>query len=331
MNKILYLIASHTNPEQVVRLVKTIKIGSLDSQILIHHDYSSSYLNIADFEGLSNVRVIENYVPVTWGDFSQVEMELNCINWLMTHSIEFDWLVFLSGQDYPIKPLAEIEQFLEKTRYDGFMEYFSAKEPPKEPTEYGLRWNKNTGVGRFFFHYYKLPSPKIIKSLIFRIGRIINGRQPLITMIADRNGARLGVRCFSTPFTSEFQCYAGSQWYTLSYRCIQYIHDFVQHHPGFVKHYQNTIIPDESFFQTILINNIKLKILNNNKRYIPWTNTSPIVLGIQDFDSLITSDKHFARKFDVNVDAQVLKRLDRYLSTNQEQLCSGSWSQEAKT
>lgn len=315
MTKVLYLIASHTNPEQVVRLVKTIKTGSPESQIVIHHDYSSSHLDSTAFEPMSNVHILEDYVPVVWGDFSMVKMELHCINWLIARSLEFDWLVFLSGQDYPIEPITQIEKSLQETEYDGFMEYFLAEDPPEPPTEYGLRWLKTTGRDRFFYHYYKLPSPAIVKSLVFRLSRIAHQWQSLLRFVIDRNGAHIGIRCFSTPFTSNFQCYAGSQWYTLSYCCIQYIHDFVQRNPAFVEYYQKTIIPDESFFQTILLNEPKLKIFNDNKRYISWTpQSTPDILGVQNFNPLIASNKHFARKFNSQVDAGVLELLDRHLT-----------------
>jgi hypothetical protein len=296
-------------------LVRAIKTGSPESQVVIHHDYSSSNLSSTAFEQMSNVHILEDYVPVVWGDFPMVKMELHCIDWLMTHSVEFDWLIFLSGQDYPIQPLSQIEQFLEKTEYDGFMEYFLAKEPPEEPTEYGLRWLKNTGRDRFFYHYYKLPSLSIVKSVLFRLSCFIHRWQPLIRLVIDRNGAKIGILCFSSPFTTKFQCYAGSQWHALSYRCLQYIHDFVQRNPAFVEYYKRTIIPDESFFQTILLNKPKLKIFNDNKRYVSWTDQStPAILGCADFENMIRSNKHFARKFDVKVDAQVLELLDRHLS-----------------
>ncbi|MBD2130800.1 hypothetical protein NDI39_10495 [Microcoleus sp. ZQ-A2] len=319
MAKVLYLIASHTNPDQVVRLVRAIKSRSPESQILIHHDYSNSHLDLTAFESMSNVTIMEDYVPVLWGDFSMIKMELHCINWLMTHSVEFDWLIFLSGQDYPIHPISQIEQFLEETEYDGFMEYFLAEDPPEKPTEFGLRWLKHTGKDRFFYRYYKLPSPAIVKSVVFRLSRLTHGWQSLVRFVTDRNGAHLGIRAFSSAFTPKFRCYAGSQWHTLSYRCIQYIHDFVQCNPSFVEYYQRTIIPDESFFQTIVLNQPTLKICNDNKRFIAWTpQSTPAILGVQDCDRLIHSNQHFARKFDIKVDAQVLDRLDRHLSGNRE-------------
>lgn len=315
MSKFLYLIASHTKPEQVIRLVKTIQLNSPDSYILIHHDYSSSVLEPSVFRQMDNVHILKNFSPVIWGEFSLVDMELRCIDWLLTHSIQFDWLIFLSGQDYPIQPLSETEKFLSNTEYDGFMEYFLATEPPIESSECGLRWKRDTGLKRFFYHYYKLPNLSNLNRAFFKLGRLINQRQPFLTLLADRNGPKLGVRCASAPFDSTFLCYAGSQWHTLSYRCIQYIHDFVQLNPDFVQHYKKTLIPDESFFQTILLNNNQLKIFNDNKRYICWHESKPSVLRIQDFDRLIASGKQFARKFDLSVDPQIFDRLDQHFNT----------------
>lgn len=312
MSRTLYLIVSHTNPAQVIRLVKTIRLNSPDSYVLIHHDYSSSVLDRSVFQQMDNVHVLEEYIPVTWGQFSLVEMELYCINWVLARAIPFDWLVLLSGQDYPIKPLSEIEQLFKTTEYDGFMEYFPATMPPVEPTEFGLRWKQDTGLKRFFYRHYRLPSNLILNRVFFKLGRIFNKKQSLITVSADRNGSRLGIRCTSTPFSKDFPCYAGSQWHTLSYRCVQYIHGFVQQHPEFVKHYRRTVIPDESFFQTILLNNRDLKIFNNNQRYITWDGSGPALLKVKDFDYLINSDRQFARKFNTERDREILDLLDQY-------------------
>jgi hypothetical protein len=312
MSQILYLIASHTNPDQVLRLVQTIRANSSNAFILIHHDEASSKLDRSAFESMRQVHILDNSISVKWGEFSLVEMELYCINWLFANSIQFDWLIFLSGQDYPIKSFSEIEQFLDTTEYDGFMEYFLATEPYQASTQTRLRWKPDTGFKRFFYRYYKLPLPSSFNSLLFRLGRIINLLQSLITLVVDRHGAKLGVRC-NTPFNNAFQCYAGSQWHTLSYRCVEYIREFVQQNPAIVNHYRCTLIPDESFFQTILLNHSLWNILNHNKRYIDWNGSKPAILTTQDFDRLISSDCHFARKLDLTIDAQLFDRLDQHI------------------
>ena len=317
MSKIVYLIASHNNPSQLLRLVKTIKTESPDAQVLIHHDYSSCYLDSSTFKQLNDVHILENYVSVKWGEFSMVQMELRCIDWLIDNSIEFDWLIFLSGQDYPIKPLAEIEEFLNKTEYDGFVEYYLAKPSQKIQTNPRAKFWR-----RCFYQYYKISSAPNLK-VAHAIGRIINKRQPFVNLQTHKSGVYLGIRSFLTPFDSKFLAYTGSQWHTLSYRCIRYIHDFVDANPAFVKYYQKTLIPDEYFFQTILINNPQINIFNDNKRYIAWDKNCPTILSDQDFDGLIASNQHFARKFDSNVDIQILERLDQYFLANNEKVTAG--------
>jgi hypothetical protein len=310
MSRILYLIASHINPEQVLRLTQTILANSPSAYVLIHHDAAESKLDRSAFSSLNQVHILEHPISVQWGEFSLVEMELYCIDWLLASSIQFDWLVFLSGQDYPIQPIADIEQFLNTTEYDGFMEYFLAIEPPSQPTQAGLHWKNDTGFKRFFYHYYSVPLSTYFKGPLFRLGRFLNSLQSLITLSVNRHSAKLGIRC-KPPFNDTFQCYAGSQWHTLSYRCIQYIHEFVQQNPAIVNHYRRTLIPDESFFQTVLLNHSSLNILNNNKRYIAWSGSKPAVLRTQDFDRLVNSDCHFARKLDLTIDAQLFDRIDQ--------------------
>jgi hypothetical protein len=270
------------------------------------------------FEQINGVYVIKDYVPVQWGHFSWIQAILHCINWSLSQVLEFDWLILLSGQDYPIQPLCKIENFLQETKYDGFMEYFLAEAPPETPTKSGLKWDKCTGRDRFFCQYYRLPSPtpSFLKKILFHLGRMSQW-QSLVRLVVGREGTLIGLKSLSTPFTKSFRCYAGSNWFTLSYSCIRYIHNFVQQNTAFVDYYKNTIIPEESFFHTILINQSEFNISKENMRYIRWhsSNTgSPAILGVQDFEDLRNSNKHFARKFDVKVDSKILDLLDNYMS-----------------
>jgi hypothetical protein len=76
-------------------------------------------------------------------------------------------------------------------------------------------------------------------------------------------------------------------------------------------------VPDELFFQTILMNSsLKERIINDDLRYIAWKDLesgSPAILKLDDFDQMMQSPKLFARKFDMTVDAEVLDLIDRAL------------------
>jgi len=313
MSQLLFLIASHTNPDQVLRLVKTLKSGSSDCQIVIHHDRSKSVLDSAAFAPFKDVHIFENPIVTGWGDFSLVELELRCIDWILKHSIPFDWLILLSGQDYPIQPIQKMEQFLSTTEHDGFVEYFPAFRPSEMTNN---DWHKDIGVERYCYRYYRLPL--FLKWLVYKLYRVVDW-QRLIRVRSGRFGTKLAIRRCFTPFTQDFECYAGSQWHTLSHRCVEYIHEFVQKNPDFVSHYRTTMIPDESFFQTILVNNHSLNICNNNFRYVSWEPPYPATMQASDFESLIHSGKFFARKFDDTVDDRIFDLLDQSFDIDLDQ------------
>jgi hypothetical protein len=87
-------------------------------------------------------------------------------------------------------------------------------------------------------------------------------------------------------------------------------------HPEFVSFFRRVFIPDERFFQTILVNSeLRNRILNDDLRYMRWTadGAGPEVLRVDDFDGLRDTDSLFARKFDQGVDGRVLELIEEQL------------------
>lgn len=111
--------------------------------------------------------------------------------------------------------------------------------------------------------------------------------------------------------------YGGSQWWSLTNESVQYIFKYLADNPNYIKFYSTTSIPDESFFQTILLNSdrYKTKIVNNNLRYIDWTRgpSFPRILEQEDFKRIIDSDAILARKFDSHQSIEILKLIEIYI------------------
>lgn len=303
---IAYVITSHTNHQQVLRLVHALQTGRNTGQIIIHHDAAQTAFDPALLADLPAVHLLENPVAVGWGEFSVVEAELRCLDWLQQNAIDFDWLVLLSGQDYPIQPLSHFEQLLNSATSDGFLEYFPIDQVP--PTQWN--WHDQTGIDRYYYHYHTVPAQ--LRPLFYKLYRVVNW-QPYLRVKAGRFGAKIATRAAQSPFSPNFPCYAGSQWHTLSRRAVNYLMQFIQDQPEVVEHYRHTMIPDESFVQTILLNAPDLQFVNDHLRYISWTPPYPAVFGTADFQTLIQSEKFFARKFDLRQDAQIFDQLDAHL------------------
>ena len=121
------------------------------------------------------------------------------------------------------------------------------------------------------------------------------------------------------PYLRDVTPYIGNQWMILSRKFCEYIcySPEVKRFKGF---YQHTFIPDEGFFQTVIMNtNYKGTIMNDDKRTIVWVPIGTIKLRPKDFISkdaefLLASQGLFARKFDETVDAGILSILESNLS-----------------
>lgn len=148
--KVVYFIQTHKNPAQICRLVQVIKKSSPNSLVLLSHDFSSCDLDLSNLQHFSGIELIKRNRSARRGDDSVLEIYLDAINWLFEHNCQFDWLICLSGQDYPIQPISELEAFLATTEYDGFINYWDvlSEESP---------WSKEAGRKRFFAQYLSLP------------------------------------------------------------------------------------------------------------------------------------------------------------------------------
>lgn len=78
----------------------------------------------------SNAHLLESQ-NVVWGGYSMVETELKGIKELLKTSVEWDFFILLSGQDFPLKPQAFIQDFLSQNEGKDFISIADqAKERP---------------------------------------------------------------------------------------------------------------------------------------------------------------------------------------------------------
>ncbi|MBD2459046.1 hypothetical protein H6G80_33975 [Nostoc sp. FACHB-87] len=111
-------------------------------------------------------------------------------------------------------------------------------------------------------------------------------------------------------------CFSGSQWFCGNRQAARYIIDFHSQKNALTLYYRQIKYADESYFQTILANALHLKLKNDRLRYIDWSNGGchPKTLLMEDLPNLLKSSAHFARKFDIDIDSNILNELDRITS-----------------
>jgi hypothetical protein len=296
---VVYLIISHRLPRQVYRLAGVLRRGSSNAHIVIHHDREAPPLDKAALRHL-DVQLVEPARAVSWGRISHVEAVLWSLSWL-AHT-QFDWVVLISGQDYPVRPIAEIERRMALAGVDAFIEAVPCHPPQgRLIDEFALR---------YYYRWYRIP-----RCLAGKAVRVASAGNSFVRIRSiPRDGAWLGVRAVQTSFGDGFGCYRGADWFNLSRRAVETVLEQCRSHAELLHYYRHTLIPSESLVQSILANDHGLRLSGDVRRYTQWDQphgTSPAVLGLDDLDAILGTQADFARKFDEEVDGRVLDEIDR--------------------
>lgn len=258
--------------------------------------------------------------PLEWGDYSIVAGARRALEHVH-ETLDYDWLVILSGQDYPLKPVREIESDLALSGYDFFADVDAVVDPPARDA--GARADGTDLAQRYFFSYAKLPAaalgaPAPLRRLARGAARELTTRQRWVAAHPMPPGVpwRVGVRRRATPFTPHRPCRKGSFWMSLSRRAVSELLMALDGEPRLAKYYERTILPDESLIPTVLHALPGLRAAPDARRYTSWPRpgaSSPEVLTRRHLPGLLASGAHFARKFDEEVDPEVLDELDEQL------------------
>jgi hypothetical protein len=274
--RLAYIVSAYLNLGQVDRLVR--RLSSEGASFLIHVDKKTDDGEFrAMREGMRDLPSVWFLERHTchWGGFGHVRATLKGIDELLGRRIQFDYVTLLTGQDYPIKPNAYLERFFDEHRPSSFMSFSPL------PSD---SWSPRGGLDRVEHRHI----------------RLYGGHVELP---------------FKRRFPQGLRPYGGGAYWCLSRQCIEHVAAVVARRQELVRFFRGVDIPDEIFFQTILLNSdLRDTIVNDNLRYIDWTQgRRPAILRTRDLDALRASPKLFARKFDVTQDEAVLDLIDREL------------------
>ena len=311
---VVYFLQTHARPAQIARLVRVITEGSPDATVLISHDEAGPALDGRRLRALGNVHVFLERGG--YGDFSHVDRYLAAVDWLDANGVDYDWLENLTGQDYPLRPIAEIEDALAAADTDGFLQY-SPVFPERVPSDadpgtpgYTLVRAVDAAT-RYDYRHWRLGKPTPAKKHLMRPLMVLNFVQPWVRV--SNSYASVGIRR-RTVFGPGFYCYGGSFFCTLRAECARYIRDYARANPEMVAFFRGTAAPEEVFLHSVLVNSGRFNLTPDYKRYIDWTgctHTHPRTLGIEDLHPMLASGAHWARKVDLDKDARLFDLLDQ--------------------
>lgn len=283
--RVAYIVLAHTAPAQLSRLVE--RLDGDHARFLIHVDKrapASVYDDARSTLG-SNPHVAftrRRASPRT--SFGLVAAPLDALRRLVREGDAFDYAVLLSGQDYPLKPTTEILAHFERERGACFLYAFPMEDRSRSDWEPREVW-------RYRDRHIWIRG----RHLSIRSDRAVpGGREP----------------------------FGGSMYWALPRDAATHVVDVADRERGLVSFFRQTFIPDEMFFQTILMNSDLRERVSSldapdcyGVHYIRWRprQPHPETLRTADLQALRTTPALFARKFDSAVDADVLDTIDREL------------------
>lgn len=309
----LFLIQTHKNPDQIVRLVRTLRAGYPASIVVISHHYRATPLSKSLFRKDPDVHVIAGNGGR--GDFSILDGYLAALRWAKDNGIDYDWITNLSGQDYPASSLEMFARELPQCQHDGFLHHFDVLH--QDPSEMSpMAWPAGHGYDRYYYRYAKLKANlNLAERAMLRIPRLTIERMTGRLRINTAYGLMIGRLADQTPFGPDFRCYAGSYWHTIRRRCAEYALEFFETRLGDVEYFRRVLIPDECFFQTILVNHPEFRFESDNRRYFDMRGSRlghPKSLTENDIPQFAGQRYVFARKIEWERGAAMFDTLDRY-------------------
>jgi hypothetical protein len=312
MSHIGFVVLTHGNPRQLTRLATRLTRSYGQVPIVCHHDFDRTALDEREHADLfDRVQFVRPHVRTRWANWSLVEAFLRALRAMYARPDAPEWVVFLSGADYPVQRPSQVLADLEASGADAYLDHRlvdpTARLPHAlsiEPKALGYMpgegaYNRWLVARRYYG--LTLRTPGIDHSDRFR---------PRHFVIYDpRWTPRFA------PFGAAFRCYAGSQWFTLRRSAATYLLDWDARNPWLARHYARASTPDESYVQCVLANAPALRLDANPRRFIDWMSWDrhPVTLTMEHAAAIAESGAHFARKFDPAKSAELLAALDAYL------------------
>lgn len=280
--RIAHLILTYTDPHQTERMIKNMMHQDFD--FFVHVDKKFDINPHLFLKKLPNVYFIDNRVDVKWAGYNTVKATFECIKEIVSKGIEYKYINFLSGQDYPLKSAAVLADFFDKNSDKEFLSYRDIKNDWKE----GL-----IRMEKYFLTNYNFKGKNTIEN-------IINFALPKRKL----------------PY--NLHPYGKSMFWMLSPEAAMYVVNKVENDKKLINFFSLCWGSDEFVFQTILLNSAyKDKIVNENFRYIDWSlgGANPKVLDESDFEAIEKSNMFFARKVNETKSAKLMELIDTKLLT----------------
>jgi len=278
--RVACIIMAHKEPQQIERLIK--RFDQFPFDFYVHIDRKTRQAPFEYLAHIPHVYFVHSRIRVRWASYGFLIAVQQAISQILKSGIPYDFISVMSGQDYPITPVANIYHLLEKNIGKNFICYEADGE-----------WWRHaiSRVNKYHFTNFGLRGR-------YRIQFFLNALMP------------------ARKFPLAYKLYGGprAMCMTLSTDCAAYIVGFIESNKKLKRFIRFTWGPDEFVIPTLVMNSkFHQTVINDNFYYIDWSagGSNPKTLTVEDYQKMMDSGKLLARKFDIRMDQAILDLLDQ--------------------
>ncbi|WP_270314584.1 beta-1,6-N-acetylglucosaminyltransferase [Streptococcus infantarius] len=262
------------------------------NDIDVHVDLKCKNFNYDLYKSLINkskLIFIEDRYSVIWGGVSQIDAELSLLKTARQNG-NYSYYHLMSGSDLPLESPRKIHQFF------------------------------NENDGKIYLDIHPIDNPKNeferkIYRRIFTQSRSISGNKAKFLVLLDRLYLMWQDKILRRDYIRQkgIRLAYGSNWFSLP----KYIVDYILANKGKITDYfSQGCFVDELFIQTLLREGGH-SVERSNLRYIDFRRSDrpghPYVWRAKDYEELINVKELFARKFDADIDKEIINKIVKHV------------------
>ncbi|WP_338432596.1 beta-1,6-N-acetylglucosaminyltransferase [Limosilactobacillus fermentum] len=300
-NKHAFLIMVHNNSLTLYKCIQ--QIDSEFADIFIHVDLKCKNFNYERLKAVvkhSNLYFTTERVKVYWGSFSQIECEMLLLKYARRKG-DYSYFHLISGQDLLLKPINIIYKECEESNSSIFLDY--------RP----ILLNTNESNDRY-----------LSKGFYYRVSL----KHYFVNQLSSRSLFVRQLCCVQNKITEIFeqrvlhqniiQKYnlkpkGGANWFSLPLEVVDFI---LKRENQISKIFKRGRFVDEHFIQMIIGTDGRFdNSIVPNKRMVSFDSNNtghPKIWTIDDYDKLVNSNCFFARKFDEDIDCEIIDKIFKH-------------------
>lgn len=292
-----FLLLAHKNARQIERLFHA--VHRPEDVVVLHFDRRAE--PALHRLGRDLVRQHRNVIllrprTILWGGYKMAAIQMEAMAAALRTNDCWHHFINLTGQDFPIKRIDELDAHLAARRESNYVSWF-------DPILRPLWSNARERLERYYLESPWLDRVLKTPGLGRRLRKLLGWQNKLPHVPRYRR---------TWP---DFRYYGGANHVILSREGCRHLttDTEAQRICRWLKHSAHA---NEIVFQTVLLNSpLASTVINAHLREIdfPAHSPHPRTLRETDFDRLLQSPMYFARKFDDQVDAKILDRLAQHL------------------